>query len=94
MEKVDRTLCQHKEERNVALYLACGTGMGRVLFENWKAKVFPLHRFGIFVLFCFVICFSRQGFSVQPWLFWNSLCRPGWLDLFLYPSLPPKWFRI
>jgi hypothetical protein len=22
--------------------------------------------------------FLRQGFSVQPWLSWNSLCRPGW----------------
>jgi hypothetical protein len=22
--------------------------------------------------------FSRQGFSLQPWLSWNSLCRPGW----------------
>jgi hypothetical protein len=22
--------------------------------------------------------FSRQGFSVYPWLSWNSLCRPGW----------------
>jgi hypothetical protein len=21
-------------------------------------------------------CFSRQGFSVYPWLAWNSLCRP------------------
>jgi hypothetical protein len=21
---------------------------------------------------------SRQGFSVQSWLSWNSLCRPGW----------------
>jgi hypothetical protein len=20
----------------------------------------------------------RQGFSVQPWQSWNSLCRPGW----------------
>ena len=20
----------------------------------------------------------RQGFSVQYWLSWNSLCRPGW----------------
>ena len=30
-------------------------------------------------LFCFVLfCFSRQGFSVQLWLPWNSLCRPGW----------------
>jgi len=24
------------------------------------------------------LCFSRQGFCVQPWLSWNSLCRPGW----------------
>jgi hypothetical protein len=23
-------------------------------------------------------CFSRQGFSVLPWLSRNSLCRPGW----------------
>jgi hypothetical protein len=22
--------------------------------------------------------FSRQRFSVQPWLSWNSFCRPGW----------------
>jgi hypothetical protein len=27
---------------------------------------------------CLLTCFSRQGFSVQPWLSWNSLCRPGW----------------
>jgi hypothetical protein len=38
---------------------------------------------GFFVwFFCFggggVGLFSRQGFSVQPWLSWNSLCRPGW----------------
>jgi hypothetical protein len=26
----------------------------------------------------FFVCFSRQGFSVYPWLSWNSLCRPGW----------------
>jgi hypothetical protein len=32
--------------------------------------------FLFFVLFCFV--FSRQGFSVYPWLLWNSLYRPGW----------------
>jgi hypothetical protein len=31
------------------------------------------------VLFCSVLfCFPRQGFSVQPWLSWNSLCRPDW----------------
>jgi hypothetical protein len=28
--------------------------------------------------FCFCCCSSRQGFSVWPWLSWNSLCRPGW----------------
>ena len=22
--------------------------------------------------------FFETGFSVQPWLSWNSLCRPGW----------------
>ena len=26
----------------------------------------------------FFFGFSRQGFSVYPWLSWNSLCRPGW----------------
>jgi hypothetical protein len=32
-----------------------------------------------FCLFVWVFFgFSRQGFSVQPWLSWNSLCRPGW----------------
>jgi hypothetical protein len=34
----------------------------------------------LFVWLVFVFCFvfSRQGFSVYLWLFWNSLCRPGW----------------
>jgi hypothetical protein len=33
-----------------------------------------------FVLFCFVLLLFilRQGFSVFPWLSWNSLCRPDW----------------
>jgi hypothetical protein len=27
----------------------------------------------------FLLCvFPRQGFSVLPWLAWNSLCRPNW----------------
>jgi hypothetical protein len=31
-------------------------------------------------LFCLVwfFGFSRQSFSVSPWLSWNSLCGPGW----------------
>jgi hypothetical protein len=31
-----------------------------------------------FDFFCLFVCFLRQGFSVFPWLSWNSLCRPGW----------------
>jgi hypothetical protein len=30
-----------------------------------------------FPFFFFVFCFQRQGFSVYPWLSWNSLCRSG-----------------
>jgi hypothetical protein len=33
---------------------------------------------GLFVYLFLFFCFSRQGFSVYPWLSWNSLCRPGW----------------
>jgi hypothetical protein len=33
---------------------------------------------GIFFFFFLVLVFLRQGFSVWPWLSWNSLCRPGW----------------
>jgi len=29
-------------------------------------------------IYLFTFGFSRQGFSVWPWLSWNSLCRPGW----------------
>jgi hypothetical protein len=28
--------------------------------------------------FFFFFGFSSQGFSIQPWLSWNSLCRPSW----------------
>jgi hypothetical protein len=40
-----------------------------------------------FVLFCL-----RQGFSVWPWLSWNSLCRPGWprTQKFIHLPLPPE----
>jgi hypothetical protein len=39
------------------------------------------HQFFFFIWLFFVFWFfgfSRQGFSVEPWLSWNSLCRPGW----------------
>lgn len=41
---------------------------------------FPLE----LVCFCFLWFFfpflflSRHGYSLRPWLWWNSLCRPGW----------------
>ena len=51
-----------------------------VYFSYMQSMVFPYDPFFCclfcFVLFCFVL---RQGFSVYPWLSWNSLCcRPGW----------------
>ena len=27
---------------------------------------------------CLYFCFFKTGFSVYPWLSWNSLCRSGW----------------
>lgn len=35
------------------------------------------------LLFLFFLPFSflRQSFSVCPWLSWDSLCRPDWLEL-------------
>jgi hypothetical protein len=45
---------------------------------RWNLRVgFFVCLFVCFVCFGFLF-FSRQGFSVQPWLSWNSLCRPGW----------------
>jgi hypothetical protein len=44
----------------------------------------PASRFLVCFVFCFVLLcfvlfgFLRQGFSVKPWLSWNSFCRPGW----------------
>lgn len=40
---------------------------------------------------CFV--FSRQGLSVYPWLFWNSLYSPGWpwTQSSTYLYLPSAW---
>jgi hypothetical protein len=33
---------------------------------------------GFFWLVGWFWVFSRQGFTVKPWLSWNSLCRSGW----------------
>jgi hypothetical protein len=32
----------------------------------------------VLFFFCCLFGFLRQGFSVYPWLSWNSLCGPGW----------------
>jgi hypothetical protein len=39
-------------------------------------EAFKFCMFSFFFFFFFG--FSRQGFSVLPWLSWNSRCRPGW----------------
>jgi hypothetical protein len=50
-------------------------------FATFQEKI-CLH--SVFSDFCLLfggggLVFSRrQGFSVQSWLSWNSLCRPGW----------------
>ena len=54
------------------------------LFVCWEVLFcfvlfcFVLFVFGLFVFGLVWFGFSRQVFSVQPWLSWNSLCRPGW----------------
>lgn len=44
---------------------------------------------------------SRQSFSMQPWLTWISLCRPGYLRIprlvwtrFLHPLSSPLWYPV
>jgi hypothetical protein len=44
---------------------------------NFPQRICPRDLHSLF-LFYFIFGFSRQGFSVEPWLSWNSLCRPGW----------------
>ena len=57
----------------------------RFVILNLKIKLaqrkYILKEMSFFFFFPFLFCFSsfwRQGFSMQPWLSWNSLCRPGW----------------
>jgi hypothetical protein len=44
---------------------------------NWISSKLLIFIYLLFI-YLFVVVFSRQGFSVQSWLSWNSLCRPGW----------------
>ena len=58
--------------------------------ESLKGSVFVVAHFvlGLFVCFWFWFWFWfwRQGFSVQPWLSWNSLCRLPGLELRNQPA--------
>ena len=50
-----------------------------VLKQRKKTLCCPLQfQTVLFFVLLLLLLFSRQGFSVQPWLSWNSLCRPGW----------------
>jgi hypothetical protein len=54
--------------------VACTCAQARTLNTQIILKRFQLN------LVCLFVCLfvSRQGFSVKPWLSWNSLCKPGW----------------
>jgi hypothetical protein len=43
-----------------------------------------------FFIFVYILSFLRQGFSVSPWLSWNSFCRPAlsWTQKSTYLCLP------
>ena len=51
-----------------------GLGRGNIT----TPPIFYSFFFFFFFFFFSFFGFSRQGFSVLPWLSWNSLCRPGW----------------
>jgi hypothetical protein len=63
---LEDNIVSKKQKQNDAIYVALG-----IVFCFWLFVVF-------FVWFGLGWIFSRQGFSVKPWLSWNSLCRPGW----------------
>lgn len=47
------------------------------LWSTWWSSI--SHSCLQWFAFCFCVCFSRQGSSVQSWLRRDFLCRPGWL---------------
>jgi hypothetical protein len=78
-----------KSQRSAILYLLSAMIKGishytwLTLFFSygyWKVRSCPfgLPCISIGQLFPFFFFFFGQGFSVQSWLSWNSLCRPGW----------------
>ena len=44
-------------------------------------------------LFSYLFGFLKQGFSVQPWLSWDSLCLSGWPQTQICQPLPPECWR-
>jgi hypothetical protein len=65
------------EDHSLSLHLVL-TQTRSALYPEFFLSLF-LSFFLSFILFIYLfIYFSRQGFSVYPWLSWNSLCRPGW----------------
>ena len=48
--------------------------------KQTKKILFFINLFVYLFTHSFIICFVRHGLSTQPWLFWNSLCTPEWLQ--------------
>ena len=47
---------------------------------NWTQILCKSSMHSFVCLLACIFVFSGQSFSVQPWLSWNSLCRPGWSE--------------
>jgi hypothetical protein len=61
----------------------CGRWLGAVVGSGFTPAPTAMAFLFLFFLGFLFVClffgfFLRQGFSVSPWLSWNSLCRPGW----------------
>ena len=59
-----KTRLKHRTEPDITEFMQ----------ESPSGFLFP----GILCYSSFLFLVLRQGFSIKPWLSWNSLCRPGW----------------
>lgn len=45
----------------------------------------------VWVVFCFFFFFFSETVSMWPWLTWNCLCRPSWLQIHGDPPASGSW---